>query len=338
MKKRLYTALIIPVTALALACDVDKEVYTPVDFEVRLNPGNTYLVGEDVQFDFVGDANFIVLYNGTTGHEYRFHERTEVALEDMEYCRLEITGSRRTGAKAGVTFWVSDQFAGIKGGSATDLSNLAADKATIDAMVASGMDGWEGVPFDNEPATGTSFTLTYDISHLASNFSLGMHWNPAYAPPSPSQSGYWINPVIRTKFKGYEEQEYQYRHTEIQVLAMPTERALDAYDIMISSDKPGYVRMPPTGNNQFVMTGIGGSGTDLGYQIDTWVLNTPLALNRIASDKGENIKGYSTNLSFYRVRYWEPGTYTATFVATNGNYVGESRVIRELTFTVVEPI
>lgn len=81
------------------------------------------------------------------------------------------------------------------------------------------------------------------------------------------------------------------------------------------------------------------SGGAAGYtKGDTWLISNPILLNGSCDpDAGVAIKNISQSLEIYSHTYEETGTYTATFVANNANYVHQGgQVVRELTINVVE--
>lgn len=71
---------------------------------------------------------------------------------------------------------------------------------------------------------------------------------------------------------------------------------------------------------------------------NSWLISEPLLLNGSCNpDAGVAIKNISQSLEIYSHTYEEAGTYTATFVANNANYVHQGgQVVRELTINVVE--
>ena len=71
---------------------------------------------------------------------------------------------------------------------------------------------------------------------------------------------------------------------------------------------------------------------------DSWLISNPILLNGSCDpDAGVAIKNISQSLEIYSHTYEETGTYTATFVANNVNYVHQGgQVVRELTINVVE--
>ena len=81
------------------------------------------------------------------------------------------------------------------------------------------------------------------------------------------------------------------------------------------------------------------SGGAAGYtKGDTWLISNSILLNGSCDpDAGVAIKNISQSLEIYSHTYEEAGTYTATFVANNANYVHQGgQVVRELTINVVE--
>ena len=86
--------------------------------------------------------------------------------------------------------------------------------------------------------------------------------------------------------------------------------------------------------SDFVTSG-GAAGDTKG---DTWLISNSILLNGSCDpDAGVAIKNISQSLEIYSHTYEEAGTYTATFVANNANYVHQGgQVVRELTINVVE--
>lgn len=84
--------------------------------------------------------------------------------------------------------------------------------------------------------------------------------------------------------------------------------------------------------NAFFIHSSGGS-TALKY---SWLVSDLFVVNGCTPDAGTAIKSMHQSLSAYNYTYNTPGTYTATFVATNGNYKQETSVVKEYTIVVTE--
>ena len=75
------------------------------------------------------------------------------------------------------------------------------------------------------------------------------------------------------------------------------------------------------------------------HKIYGLILSSGKYLNGISPDTGQSIKGVADDVKSYSYTYTEPGTYTVTFLAGNGNYQGESGIqTYEMKVTIVDPI
>ena len=65
------------------------EVGVVTDSNVSFD-GKTVTVkkGSPVTFSFDGDPDFITFFSGEIDHEYRFRNRTEMQIEDIEKCEI----------------------------------------------------------------------------------------------------------------------------------------------------------------------------------------------------------------------------------------------------------
>lgn len=86
-KRITYLAATLALATAAASCE-HEEIYEPLEFSVRLAPTNTYRTGDPVVFNFSGNADFITVWTGDTGHEYKHRNRTKVDIADIESCEL----------------------------------------------------------------------------------------------------------------------------------------------------------------------------------------------------------------------------------------------------------
>lgn len=334
MKK--YLSLLL-VALAATACDHD-EIYEKIDFQVTLSPTNTYMVGEPVQFLLGGNADYLLFYSGETGYEYRFRNRTQVAPEDIENCELVLQLNGRSGTPC-MSAYVTDTFAGLDG------ANEAADLATLNGLLTEEKDlaGWQKIEL-NDPVKNTEWATTQvDVTDLSSNFCLALHWNPQSI--ETSQRAYWASISLNVQFKGYEARTLNSRAIGMYPFSMNDETAGARYILTTESSVNGTMRY--TGNSgmntaEFVLTGSNKydptNEKTLPYAIDTWIISSPMALNSTSPDECLSIKTLSESLNSYSYTFEKAGTYTVTFVATSGNYIDQSSMVKEFTITIIDPL
>lgn len=332
MTPKRITYLVAALVALGAAVSCEhNDVYEEVDFSVRLAAGNTYRAGEPVVFEFGGNADFITVWNGDTGHEYRYRDRTTVDLEDIEKCELTLEIGQQWGPTdltSNLDLVVSNRFAGLDG------ADAAKDRPVVEALDRS---DWQTLDYTVEKRTSTVKwqTRTYDVTALADNFSWAMY---LHAPADEAMRFYFVNPSLTVQFKQYEPQTYSYSAMDFVSFSLAARHASNPYIHNASGNgNPKFQGQGGATVDTGQITFQGGNANQLG-EVAQWVFMQPIRLNTIASDTGENIKGVTDDIPSYEHTYDRPGTYTATFIVSKGNYQGQSRVVREVTFTVVESI
>ena len=216
-----YLAAALALTLGAVSCEHD-EIYEPLEFSVRLAPTNTYRAGDPVVFNFQGNADYITVWNGDTGHEYKYRNRTQVALEDIESCQLTIEISQQYGGNPEVSnldMIAGNKFPGLAG------NDAAADRPIVEAIAQSNYADWQVLEYT--PNKSNTFeTYTYDITPYADNFSFGLH---LYQEPGTAMRTYRINPSITVKLKGYDTQEYPYSSMKFITFSLAPQHADDPY-------------------------------------------------------------------------------------------------------------
>ena len=61
-----------------------QDVVYEVDYNITLDPANTYYAGDPVKFNIDGDVDNLLFYSGETGSQYIYKDRYEVPLEEAE--------------------------------------------------------------------------------------------------------------------------------------------------------------------------------------------------------------------------------------------------------------
>ena len=218
-KRITYLAATLALATAAASCE-HEEIYEPLEFSVRLAPTNTYRTGDPVVFNFSGNADFITVWTGDTGHEYKHRNRTKVDIADIESCELEIEISQQYGTLNNLDLFAGNKFAGLNG------SDAATDRPVVEAIAANDCADWTKLEFT--PNNANKFeTRTYDITRFADRFSWGMHL--FYPDPKTTMRTYRINPKITVKFKGHDTQVYNYPDMEFVPFSLASQHADNPY-------------------------------------------------------------------------------------------------------------
>lgn len=330
MKNYRFTiTALLAAACLAVACEED--ILRDVEAcYITLDTENTYLVGQEVKFNIKGNPDYIYFFPGDTSHQYEYRDRTTVAMEDLETCRLVVEYQARYGNPGALDVYASKTFAGLNGDDAeADLKTMQDIEASIgeDGQIP----GWDKLPY-NEGASTAWTTQEYDITDYADSFCLAFHWHPAAF--NATQRTYWINFSVKTKFRGYDEVTTQGTALGMTSVSMNVGDDPKITDAYYKNNGNGTVRF-----NSDYHINMQGVGADvLKYTLNSWVLTKPQPLNHVSPDEGFSVKAVADDITEYGYVYEKPGTYEATFMITNGNYQGSERKIQKMTINIIDPI
>lgn len=301
------------------------DVIYEVDYNVTLDPANTYYAGEPVKFNFTGDVDNLLFYSGETGSQYIYKDRYEVPVEDVLSANLHLDIRGRYGYIAdyeALEIWVSKDFPGINGNDDPD-----GDRAIVKQMVENGMQGWYKLPF-NDVNKDQFFGYDFPMTEYLSNLCIAFHWRPK--DPTLTQRTYWINGKITLEMEGTEPSEM--RLTDLGFKSLMMNEEVEAYKKNAGN---GSIRFDNAVNAGEICY-QGCSGNVLTYAIDGWVFTTPRPLNKVANDRPIVVKDLQNYIHEYVYTWDEPGTYKVTFVGRNENYASASEQVFEYTITILE--
>lgn len=285
----------------------------------------TVRVGEEVKFLFDGNADYITFFSGEEGSNYAHKDRTTVSLKslaldaafkqqytDKEYYDKEI-----------ISVYVSEDFnadytvEGIKKSRWTKISGQAAGQLPVPAPPTSA-------------AVSTSGCI--DLAAYADkNFFVALEYNAPKRNEVPTANGggkYVQAPRIDVQSLVLNKET-----ADGQQVAMSNTATEWGFQIVYeNSEKLGNYLV----NDQSLLfqpqTGKEHNDDD----VIVWMVSQRLQPNAVSPDRGTAIKGTDAALAQYTHIYTRPGTYTATFVATNANLWNSDRVVKELIITVTE--
>lgn len=337
-KRITYLAAALALTIAGSSCEHD-EIYEPLEFSVQLAPTNTYKTGDPVVFNFGGNADYITVWSGDTGHEYRYRDRTSVAFEDIISCKLSFGLAQAYGEEDTDTRYcdilVTDQFPGLSG------TDAEADGALVSA-IDDQYTGWDALEYENQSKRESLTSVpkvpySYDITKYAENFGFALRFHHG---ENQRMRSFAFNEIqIEVQFNGYNPQIYDYEDLSFVTYSTIPEHASDPYQHNVSGN--GYVKLQGESgaNNAGEIVYQGYNWADHPYVCDQWVFMRPINLNGISPDTGQSIKGVADDVKSYSYTYDKPGTYTVTFLVGNGNYQGESGIqTYEMKVTIVDPI
>ena len=314
------TGFAILTLASLLAASCTHDIAAPVSCTISLDPSNTYLAGDPVRFLMKGQADNILFYSGEEGAQYAFKDRYSVPLTQVKSARLQMTYAHEWGLKGGLDIYFSNSFQGLSG------FDGAADRATIQGMVAAGMPGWTKLDYEDSADSKGTVQEEYDLADYLERFSLAIHWHPVNNGVS-AQRTYKITGNLSLDLDGMP-------------LAQSSLSDLNPVVVTLNGELDPYYKNAGEGSVNFegedLISCRGVAAGGLPYALDAWIITTPTALNRVANDKGVAIKNLQNYMGSYEYVYAEPGNYTLTFVCINHNYAGYSQSVQSIDLSIIE--
>ena len=299
-----------------------QDVIYEVDYNITLDPANTYYAGDPVKFNIDGNVDNLLFYSGETGSQYVYKDRYEVPIEDVLSATLTLDIQARYGLANALEIWVSKDFAGINGENDPD-----GDRKLIKELVEAGMPGWTKLDYQEGASTKWT-TQDFEMNEYLSNLCIAFHWCPTDI--TQTQRTYWINGKISLEMAGTEPSTMTLTNLGMKSVMMNEE--VEAYKKNAGN---GSIRFDNATNaGEICYQGVGGNV--LSYAINGWVFTNPRPLNKVANDKGTVIKNLQNYLHSYEYAWNNPGTYKVTFVGRNENYAAASEDIQEFTITILE--
>ncbi|AGA76694.1 DUF5017 domain-containing protein [Echinicola vietnamensis] len=298
-----FVYLIVPLISILSSCESLIEVDTP-DFDVMLEKGLTYNVGDTVKFAFTGYAGNITFYSGLPGSDYEFRERKEI---DGGVPQIELVtqygggGTQINSLRLMVTTdLMSMDSAGVVNANWTDISDKA-DIAPNTTITPSGvLDLSEYVESGKPLFFGFKFVGETSATHLPGNWII---------------HDFVANTVMDDG-------------SALPVVTMPT-ASWSTFSILNDASKWIFR------NNNTQAYIIGG-----GYNAppsEDWMITKGLNFTKVPPDTGLPIQNIGSNaLKGYEFVYNTPGTYTVTFIGSNYTVDDHKEVIRQFTIAVEE--
>ncbi|HTN21790.1 MAG TPA: DUF5017 domain-containing protein [Pelobium sp.] len=302
---------IFPVLLMILASCNKKEV-TELSFNAKTEKTG-YHVGDTVNFNISGNPEQLVFFSGEEGHKYTYKDRTTA---ESDLITLEFATNRRYGSDAqqpqSFRLFASQKFNGQY--EATSINESQDWTDITPAFTLSGIQS-----NDATYASSGVVNLT-TLSSLGFNLdkSLPIYFAFRYKGVTGfTQPRWWVN-----KF------DIKTTTTDGQVLLVADIAAAGWTPVKVLPSSPvNWV----FGSDK-ILKYQGGGGTTGSNEV--WAVSNALNLTKVQPDAGVALKNMATRLDTYSYIFTKAGTYTVTFVASNVNIYGESKVIKEVEVVV----
>lgn len=312
--------------AMLSACSDSVE---PVDFTVSAPAGLNVSAGEPVRFVFSGNPDYITFFSGENGNDYAASGRY-----DADITGLELTCAMRQQYndldyidRQLIYVYVSTDFNG-------DYTPESLNAATWIPLTGSGANSLPvPVATSASPASSEGSIDLGEYIKTDRPFHLAFLYNAPGRANIPASNGggrYVVRPRIDI--------------TDLAItkhLADGTSQTLDNASTQFGM-RPIYERSYKQSN--FLVTDDGMLFQPVAAVVDpltghepderVWMVSTLIDPRKVEPDRGVAIKSIASRLDFYDHIYNTPGTYTATFVATNANMWDSERSIQQLTVNV----
>lgn len=284
--------------------------------------------GTPVRFNFSGDPDFLTFFSGEDGKKYEYRERITIDEDEVESSTLDFSITTQYGRPANIlSIYIADDFPGL------DKRNFESDSVLVEQQV------WqELIPQAELPQSAGTRNYSVDMKpYLGKRVAIAICYRGQDNSQAQSRFTFSNMQIINQLTSGQQTSlaANSFGFTPINML---NKHNLRDQTGMTANRPYGTVTNNTAGiwnfrdMNAFFIHSSNGN-TDLKY---SWIVSNLLVANSCTPDAGTNIKTISLGLNTYSYTYAQPGTYTATFVATNGNYKQTKSVVREYKVVVTE--
>lgn len=312
-----------------LVQDAELNVNVATNGEVSFD-GQTITVkkGSPIEFQFSGDPDFLTFFSGEDGRKYEYRERITIDENEVESSTLNFTVTPQYGRPANIlSMYIADDFPGL------DKSNFEADSVLVETQA------WqELVPQADFPQTVRAQSYEVDMKpYLGKRVAIAICYRGQDITATQSRFTFNNMEIVNKMASGQQTSlaAGSFGFTPINMLH---KHRLSDQAGMTANRAYGTVTNNTSGiwnfrdmNAFFIHSS--GANSSLKY---SWIVSNLLVVNSCTPDAGTNIKNMTQRLDTYSYTYGEPGTYTLTFVGSNGNYKQQTIVVRQFTVNVME--
>ena len=333
MKKYNIIILISVVGLLLSSCS--NELKAPLVFDAKADAATTIIKGVNaaadtlvvkkattLNFNFEGNPQFISFFSGEAGKEFMYFNVSSIPVSEFDSCflKFDVTPTGVDGTiENTLSLLISDKFPGIAGIAATPL--FAKDSANIRNKQDYGWNDLSSAcQFPTTSATKKSVKLDM-MPYLSKNIALQFKY---LTTRNDVDQPKWT--IANLKFV-----RYQKRKAAVEVLASAL--AFRPFDILNSTNAYAvsgagvWSKSNPV--NLFINATVAGNPMNEDY-----LTSTPTLINPVATaSTGALVKNLSVDVTTFSTSYAAKGIYTATFSATNVNYMDDGQY-KQVSFIV----
>jgi hypothetical protein len=299
-KKNTMQKILLIATVIICSIACNKKEVDATGFSVTADK-ETYTTADTVRFAFTGNPWYLTFYSGEPYHKYEYSER--VTAQGVP--QLSFSSQMTTGAQANtLKLMVSTDFSGVY-----DSTNIY--QAT-----------WTDITSKAVLATSNTATPSgaIDLSAFVTSD------RPVYVA------------FKYTGTAGTAQRTWTIKSIALNnVLADNTSYALLAMTESTAGFKSVPMKVPAVAwtisTSQLQIKGFTTTALSTA-DTEGWVVSKPLTLNKVSPDTGTPLKNMTTFMPSYNYMYDTPGSYKATFVATNANRYDEKSDVLEVPITV----
>lgn len=288
----------------------------------------TVKAGTPVNFRLAGDPDYLTFFSGEAGKEYKNRERVTVDESEIESSKLMFSLQGQYGKPANIlTMYISEDFPGLA------KNDFKADSVLVETH------NWNTLIAANEfPTAATTTPYELDMTpYMGKRIAIAICYRGQDNTAAQSRFYFKNMQILNTMKNG---QQSTFAAASFGFTPVNMCQALNFTDQkgMTSNREYGTMTNNTSGIWNFVNTNnffihSSNAKTDLKY---SWLVSNLLVVNACSPDDGTALKNVSQSLDSYQYTYSEPGTYTATFVASNFNFKKESQVVKEYQVVVTE--
>lgn len=337
------------------SCTTELVVKDTPNLEVSTEK-STYKVGQEIVFNFKGEAELISFYSGQGYNDYAFREGRVLNLE-TKGASLSFTSSVTNGAQANqLAIMASSDFNGnysslasVKAATWTDITKrftlgtsatfLASTSQDISDLIAPGKPIYIAFKYLTKPQATNGLARTWMIQAVSLNSTTSFNGafpllkDQAYAAfrivqedsvNTPSRSSITSTRVtlLGNVYKDPSDPIYNPNNP----IFDPTNPIYDPLSPLYdrTAVRPTYVAYDPTSPYN-------------DPQRETWAVSAPITTDKVdmGPDLSVPVQGIrNPKLKEYRFTYTRPGTYKAYFVASNTTIDQSKTVVKEVALTI----